>query len=132
MDHYRSLIGLVKTFANSKDRKEALKVQIKFRRKVLGQNHHDKDVFIFSHNRKPLAENELKLNLFKLLLQRNIADEPQEQSSLTFEKITADPDLLLYRRIRHRFECDGSLEWFEGTVLSYCTDTGEFTVQYQQ
>ena len=67
-----------------------LKVQIKFRRKVLGQNHHDKDVFIFSHNRKPVVEYELKLNLFKRLLRRNIADEPQEQSSLTLIKLTVN------------------------------------------
>ena len=74
-----------------------------------------------------MAENELKLNLFKLLPQPSHADEPREQS---FEQVSADLDLLLYRRIRHRFECDGSLEWFEDTVLSYCTDSCEFTVQY--
>ena len=113
---------------SKKKKQEALKVQISFRRKVLGQNHEDKNVFYFSHNRKPLTETDLKLNLLKLLPQNSSAQQQLAVPSET--EIATDPDLLLYRRIKHRFECDGSLQWFDGTILSYNKDTGEYRVQY--
>jgi E1A/CREB-binding protein len=46
---------------------KALKAQINFRRKVLEQTHSDKDLFVFSKNRKPLSIEELISNLQKLL-----------------------------------------------------------------
>lgn len=117
--------GLQK-ITSKKDKLEALKVQINFRRKVLGQSHEDKSVFYFSHNRKALTINELKLNLLKLIPE----SESIQVYQLSADKITAHPDLLLYRRIKHRFECDGTLQWFDGTVLKYSPDTKEYCVQY--
>ena len=112
---------------SKKEKQQALKVQISFRQKVLGQSHEDKTVFYFSCNRKQLTELQLEQNLLKLLSQ---SDEIQQHQELTFDEITADPELLLYRRIKHRFECDGFLEWFDGIVLSYNQDTGEYAVKY--
>ena len=110
---------------SKKKKQEALKVQISFRRKVLGQNHEDKSV---SHNRKPLSETDLKFNWLKLLPQSSSLEQQLVVPSET--EIANDSDLLLYRRIKHRFECDGSPQWFDGTVLSYSKDTGEYRVQY--
>jgi len=107
-----------------KEKVDSLKVQISFRRKILGQTHEDKCVFLFSKNRKPFGENELKSNLLKLL---NIS---QTTSQPTAPEIANDPDLLLYRHIRHQFECDGSLQWFNGIILSYNKDTREYGVKY--
>ena len=108
-----------------KAKQEALKLQINFRRKVLGQSHEDKNVFYFTHNRKALTECQLKVNLFKLLPPSDYVQE-----FVSAEDVTADPDLLIYRRIRHQFECDGSLNWYSGTVLSFNRDTMEYQVQY--
>lgn len=52
---------------SSKKRPEALKIQISFHQKDLGQTHEDKTVVYFCHIHKALTETELKLNLVKLL-----------------------------------------------------------------
>lgn len=115
-------LGVLKT---TKERQEALKLQINFRRKVLGQAHQDKNLFYFSHNRKPLSDNQLKLNLFRLLPQMD-----HVQQYINPEEIASDPDLLIYRCIEHQFDYEGELKWFCGTVLGYNKDTQEYRVQY--
>jgi E1A/CREB-binding protein len=114
----------LKVFRKKKEKQEALKLQINFRRKVLGQAHADKSVFFFSHNRKPLSECDLKQNLYQLLPHDGV------QQFVTAEEIILDPELLIYRRIEHQFDNDGKLEWFEGTVLGYNKDTKEYRIQY--
>ena len=102
-----------------------MKLQIKFRKKVLGQNHSDKTVFQFSHNRQVLSCFELMQNLKKLLSLHSC-----HQSPLTTDEILSDPDLLIYRRVHHQFNCDGQLVWYKGTVLGYDRDSREFRIAY--
>ncbi len=70
-----------------------------------------------------MSLSELMQNLTKLLPQSSDA----QQQFVSTEEISADPDLLIYRRIEHQFECDGELQWFAGTVLSY---NNNYRVQY--
>lgn len=108
-----------------KEKIDALKLQINFRRKVLGQVHADKTIFQFSHNRKPLSIEELSLNL-SLLFASGISS-----NGLSLEQLKRDPELLIYRRIEHLFDCGGGKEtWFKGTVLSYEKEEKHYSVVY--
>ena len=60
------LAGLEK-IATKTAKKDALKLQINFRKKVLCQTSDDQTVFQFSHNRKVFLDYQLMKNLFKLL-----------------------------------------------------------------
>jgi hypothetical protein len=99
-------------------KKGALKLQIKFRKKVLSQNYHDKTVFQFSHQGRPYSVPELKQNLLKLLHINDFS-----HNSLSDAEICNDPEILLYRRIEHQFNCDGTLIWFKGTVIGFDKET---------
>ena len=103
-------------------------MQITFRKKVFGQTHPEKIVFHFSQNRRQFPVLELKENLLKLLT----GHEGEPAPGLTLDEITHDPEILIYRRIQHQFDCDGELVWFSGTVLSYdrVTTCKEFRVVY--
>ena len=52
------------------------------------------------------------------------------QQFMDVGEIISDPDLMIYRRIEHQFDCDGSLQWFKGTILGFDKDTKEYRVQY--
>ena len=106
------------------EKKDALKLQLKFRKKVISQTYHDKTVFQFSHNSRAFSVSELKQNLLKLLC----TSDPHP--CLSADEIASDPDILLYHRIEHQFNCDGDLVWFKGTVLGYDKDTLLFRVLY--
>ena len=108
-----------------KDKISALKTQISFRKKVLNQSHSDKLVFQFSSNRRPFTVEELTQNLMKLLPP---ADDPP--CTLSVAEISVDPELLIYRRIKHLFDCDGDHVWYKGTVLSYDANCTMFRVAY--
>ena len=54
----------------------------------------------------------------------------EPETELTLEEISRDPEVLIYRRIQHLFDCDGELEWFNGTILSYDKITKEYRVVY--
>ncbi|XP_065887842.1 uncharacterized protein [Dysidea avara] len=107
-----------------KEKQDALKLQIKFRKRVLCQSTDDQAVFHFSHNHKPFTNSELLHNLFKLLSLDN------GQSVLTSRDVKEDPELLIYRRVEHRFNCDGKLLWYKGTVLGFNKVTNEFRILY--
>ena len=109
---------------SASEKKNALKLQTKFRKKVISQTYHDKTVFQFSHNNRAFSVSELKQNLLKLLC----TSDPHP--CVSAQEITADPDILLYRRIEHQFNCDGDLVWFKGTVVGYDRDTLLFHVVY--
>ena len=51
---------------------------------------------------------------------------------LSYEAVLKNPELLLYRRVNHLFNCDGTDTWYQGTVLSYNEETGEFRVAYDE
>ena len=63
----------IKSCTKQKGKKAALKLQINFRRKVLGQTHPDKAVFQFSHNQKQYTIAQLK----NLLLLIGVIEEPE-------------------------------------------------------
>ena len=109
----------------TKAKQNALKIQISFRKKVLGQLYSDKVVFQFSHNKQPFSDTRLKQNLLKLL-----SSHAEVQDTLTNEDIFDDLEVLIYRRIEHLFSCNGEMIWFTGTILGYNKDTEEFSVAY--
>ena len=108
-----------------KDKISALKTQINFRKKVLNQSHSDKLVFQFSSNRRAFTVEELTENLMKLLPPLD-----DVQCTLSVADISADPELLIYRRIKHLFDCGGDQVWYKGTVLSYDASCKLFRVAY--
>lgn len=123
------------------DKKAALKLQINFRHKVLCQSHHDNTVFKFSQNRKQHSADRLKQNLFQLLSDEELSmddleledEDPVQCRPVQCpcrEDILSQPELLVGLRIQHRFEVDGELSWFQGTVLKMNTTTKEFYVTY--
>ena len=85
-----------------KEKQYALKLQIKFRKKVLCQSSEDQTVFQFSHNHKTFTNVELLQNLLKLL-------SLDSQNFLMTKDIMKDPELLIYCRVEHRFSCDEKL-----------------------
>ena len=105
-----------------------LKLQIKFRFKVLGQTHPDKSVFKFSCNGKQHSIAKLKQNLFKLINDEALLEE-NDTSSTSCINILRHPELLVGRRIQHRFKVDENLEWFDGTVLKM-NKMNEFQILY--
>lgn len=115
--------GLAK-LRTAKQKCDALKLQLKFRKKVLCQTHPDKTVFMFSHQKKAYTLAELKSNVLKLLC------APETQQPLSAEELAHDPELLIYRRIEHQFHTEDGLEWFRGTVLGYCNESAEYRVVY--
>lgn len=107
-----------------KAKKDALKLQISFRKKVLGQTSDDQTLFQFSHNRQVFTDTQLLQNLYKLLSLN------YDHQALTITDVQRDPDLLIYRRIEHQFNCDGQLVWYKGTILSFDKETKEFRILY--
>ena len=103
---------------------KALKAQINFRRKVLEQTHSDKDVFVFSKNRKPLSVEELVSNLQKLL--------PQPEESRSAQETCEYQETLIGKRIRHRWRNeDGTEQWYNGKILcAVAGNTEWFNVAY--
>ena len=115
------------------DKLKVLKMQIKFRHKVLGQSHSDNSLFKFSHGGKPHSVDQLKQNLCQLLM---VAGDPEcstfsnEHDTLALEDVLVQPELLVGRRIKHRFEVNGELVWFDGSILQMNSVTNEFQITY--
>ena len=120
------LVGLDK-IVGKKAKKDALKLQISFRKKVLGQTSDDQTLLQFSHNHKVFTDSQLLQNLLKLLSLNS-----DSHQSLTIAEVQTDPDLLIYCRISHQFNCDGELVWYKGTVLSFNKETKEFRILYDE
>jgi len=107
-------------FSRKADRVKALKLQINFRHKVLGQSHSDKSIFQFSKNHKQHSVDHLKHNLCQLLtgIRENATTESDQDDQVpSLDDVLHQPDLLVGKRIKHRFQVDGKLVWYEGTVL---------------
>ena len=49
---------------------------------------------------------------------------------LSAQNILMQPETLVGQRIRHQFEVDGDLSWYDGTVLKMNAKTKEFEVIY--
>lgn len=112
---------------------KSLKMQIKFRCKVLGQSDSDIAVFKFTHGGKAHSVERLKQNLYKLLTVTDRctpSPDCEQDSALSPEDVIKQPELLVGRRIKHRFEVDGKLVWYGGTVLQLNYMTSEFEVAH--
>ena len=55
---------------------------------------------------------------------------PVRVSPIEHDEILGQPSLLVWQRIRHKFEVVGKPQWYEGTVLNHNTNTSEFKVIY--
>ena len=73
-----------------KIKREALKLQINFRKKVLQQSHTDKSLFVFSHHGKQHSCAQLVSNLTSLF---------QGATCLTKEAFIDNPEVLVQKRI---------------------------------
>ncbi len=95
-----------------------------FRRKVLSQSN-DKHLFQFSHNRRAYTVDQLVQNLCELLLPKEASNEAPD-----YHEVVKDPELLLYRRVKHLFNVDDTSVWYQGTVISYDHGTKNFRIAY--
>jgi hypothetical protein len=102
-------------------KREAIKLQINFRKKVLQQSHANKSLFMFSHHGKQICYTQLVSNLTSLF---------QGVTCLTKEAVIDNPEILVQKRIEHLFEDEGELKWFGGTVIEYIKETQEYRVAY--
>ena len=109
---------------------KALKIQLKFQQKVLCQSCSDQSLFKFSQNRKQYTIDQLTSNLLKLLEESSITNETSVLATKEKE-ILLKPQLLVGKRINHRFVESGELVWYKGTVLQML-DTREFEVMYDE
>lgn len=114
-------------------KREALKLQINFRHKVLGQTYPNKDVFKFSCNRKQHSVSQLKENLYLLI---GVDEDAPSSSSptnhiISLEDVLLHPELLVGRKIRHRFQVGKKLIWYNGTILHLNSETKEYQVEYE-
>ena len=115
-------------FSTQKKEKEALKLQINFRSKVLGQTHVNKDLFKFSCNRRQLSVGQLKQNLLLLI---GVGQESPSQNH-QLSHIRQHPELLVGKNIKHCFQVGDELVWYKGTILSMNPETMEFEVEYEE
>jgi hypothetical protein len=93
----------------------ALKAQLDFRKKVLEQVCIDKSVFCLSKNRTKLSVDEVCSNLCKLF-------QPASSN---------DQEGLIGKRIRHRWNVNGSEQWYLGTILDIVPGTDDwYNVKY--
>ena len=93
-----------------------LKLQINFCNKILNQLPSNNPLFKFSQCRKPFTVEQLKGNLYKLL--ERDCTVTQILANSTLEEILLKPQLLVGRRIKHKFQLEESSElvWYNGTV----------------
>ena len=93
-------------------RRKALKAQLRFRKRVLEQQHPDKSVFAFSSKEKgQFTSNMLFQNLLQLLVQSGACNGPAPPRSCD--------DSLADKSIQHNFkESDGTVKAYEGKVIS--------------
>lgn len=112
-----------------------IKTQLKFRQKVLKQSHPDNSIFSFSYKGKAHSLEKLKDNLCKLVdgveVHNDSTVQDHEVLSLNFEDVHLQPELLIGRRIKHRFQVKEKLVWFEGVVQQLNFVTNEFEVAYE-
>ena len=107
-----------------------MKLQISFQHKVLNQTNPDKSLFKFSHNRKQFSVAQLEKNLLLII---GVTEETEfSNCELQLSDIMLRPELLVGKKIRHRFQVGEDLIWYNGTVISIDPNTMEHQVQYDK
>ena len=110
-----------------KKKKDILKLHINFRNKVLKQTHTRNDLFKFSCNGKQRSVTQLKQNLLVL-----IGVDKQSHSAHINDQlshITLHPEILIGKKLRHRFQLGKELLWYIGIVMRMNSQLMEFEVQ---
>ena len=103
-------------FKSKASKLKALQVQLDFRKKVLEQKHSDRFVFCLSKERRKLSIDEICANLGKLL-----------HSDSHF----SDPEGLVGKRIKHKWNDDDVEKWYFGTILDLVPGTNDwYNVKY--
>lgn len=71
---------------------------------------------------------QLKENLICLL--GSVERPSTSEHELTLDEVLQSPERLVGERISHRFEVNGELIWYEGTVQRYNFNSKEFQIAY--
>ena len=95
---------------------QALKAQLDFRKEVLEQNPVDKSIFCLSRNKKKkLSVDDVCTNLCELFLSTSGCDK----------------EGLIGKRIKHKWDVDGTEKWYFGTILDVVAGTDDwYNVRY--
>jgi E1A/CREB-binding protein len=105
------VVNSLAQISKKSDKIQALKLQIKFRDKVLNQTNIDRSVFKFSHQGKAYSINQLTENLCQLF------EETSSFTAPSLEQVSMQPEVLVGKRIKHQFEVDEKLIWYDGVVM---------------
>ena len=113
---------------SEKSRVQAIKVQLKVRKEIIGQKA-DRNLFTFSSGGVTRSAFELEANLTQLMApSHDIAGD-----RLQLQKILEDPACLQYKYISHCWEGeDGICKWWEG-YIHHLVSTGtvtEYKIEY--
>ena len=117
-------------FQKQKEQKCVLKLQIKFRRCILNQTHPNKEILQFSHNRKQYSVPQLKNNLL-LLIGVNEEELRSSVASFSLSDAFLNPELLIGKVVRHRFQDGEDLTWYNGRIIDMNCETMEHQIQYE-
>ncbi len=55
-----------------------------------------------------------------------------DENSLSLNLVLVHPKLLIGQRIKHRFDIEGELVWYDGQVIKFNNQTREFEVIYDK
>lgn len=106
--------NMLASYETEKEKTEAVKVQLKFRKEVLLQTLENKQIFNFTKavegkkSRKSLDSNQLSTNLKTLVRQSLVKDAEMNETR----------HILVERRVRHRFKKQEGHEWYPGKIIS--------------
>ena len=82
----------------------------------------------FSANRKPKTYNELKADYIHLMTCLE-HDKPPTAKKQKLDFVNS-PELLVGNRIKQKFNEDGEVQWYEGYVVSFSSDSRLHEVVY--
>ena len=98
--------------------RNAIKIQLQFRQKVLCQQYPDRNIFHVSAGGKQKSVKDLQQNLTLLVVQ-GLCPSENSVSATSAVDFIVNPYLLVGRNVEHLFvESDGTERWYTGTVLN--------------
>ena len=107
-----------------------VQIQVQLRSMVF----HQKGIKMnMTENRKPIPVSELLQDLSKKVTERPIRVRKKDQTHPAHQQLRVvfeKPSLLRQVKVKHRFDMDGSLEWYEGTIKS--VRCNRVTIHYQE
>ena len=112
-------------------RKNAIKLQISARKRLVGQVHSDSSLFNFTCKKEKFAVEKLKQNLLKLMENTSDGEAQEESTSDLVQKIRMSPSLLIQREVNHYYDDEGEESWWEGKIVKQKKKTTMFVFQYK-